>query len=389
MKLKLLTALTLGLFAFTATHAEVQVNGFASIVTGIDLNDESPITSTTSDQAYTDRQADQLQESRVGLQITAPLEDNLRFIGQLVAKGEADGGYAPTYDWAYFDMNVGSSDKLKIGRVRIPFYKYSDYLDVGYAYHWITPPKSMYSLSFSNADGVSYLHNGNYAGIDMSLNVLYGRYQGVLTLGGNPVNGNLENLITLNWSATFGNHEVYAAYAQADVYIDAGSLIVTTGGDTYDEIITAADPNYSLNDGDTGSFVGFGYKGTFGDVGLFAEYSIVEVADSALTDTSGGYIGVSYAMGDYVYHVTYEIEEDKEKSINNALADSIMQRLGNRGSAGDATSITIGARRDIGSSSAIKVEVTQYDESRYTATSGTSKDDRGFTQLRIALETMF
>jgi hypothetical protein len=342
----------------------------------------------------------------VGLQITAPLEDNLRFIGQLVAKGEADGGYAPTYDWAYFDMNIGSSDKLKIGRVRIPFYKYSDYLDVGYAYHWITPPKSMYSLSFSNADGVSYLHNGNYAGIDMSLNVLYGRYQGVLTLGGNPVDGNLENLITLNWSATFGNHEVYAAYAQADVYIDAGSLILVPGAtgsplDTsgdgvldYDEVITAADPSYSLNDGDTGSFIGFGYKGSFGDIGLFAEYSIVEVADSALTDTSGGYIGASYSMGDYVYHVTFEVEEDKEKSIDGAsavvlTANNIMQRLGNRGSAGDATSITIGARRDIGSSSAVKVEVSQYDESRYTATSGTSKDDRGFTQLRIALETMF
>ncbi len=386
MRTKLLWALSLCLLISPFATAEIVFNGFASIVTGIDLNDEQPITSSTSNQAYTDRQFDQLQESRLGLQMTADLEDGLRFIGQLVAKGEADVGYVPKFDWAYFDINVGANDKLKIGRVRIPFYKYSDYIDIGYAYHWIAPPKSMYALSFTNADGISYLHNNTYLGIDTSLSILYGRYQGSLVLGGNPVPGNLENLITINLALELGNHQLYTAYAQADLYIDT-SVLSGPVADAF-TVISAANPKYGLNDGDTGRFAAIGYQGAFNYLTIYAEYSTIQIDDGPQTDTFGGYLGASYLLNEYLWHITFETETDEAQTVGDPTADFILQRLGNRGSAGDATTINIGVRKDIGSSSALKVEVSQYDQSRYSGAS-TTKLDSGYTQLRIALETMF
>ncbi|MEY8264600.1 MAG: porin, partial [Bermanella sp.] len=142
--------------------AELQFNGFASVVTGIDLEDDSA-------GDYGGRTVDNLQESRVALQWTADIQKGLRFVGQTVARGNATTGFTLNYDWAYFDFNVGDSAKFKFGRLRIPFYKYSDYLDVGYAYHWITPPKSMYSLDFSNLDGIGYQQNIEAGGMEHAL----------------------------------------------------------------------------------------------------------------------------------------------------------------------------------------------------------------------------
>lgn len=370
MQKRILLTLLASLFAMSHAMAEVKINGFASVVTGIDLEDDG---NPTND--YSSRTADNLQESKVGLQWSADLDDGMRFVGQTVARGTSTDGFVLAYDWAYFDFNVGDSGKLKVGRLRIPFYKYSDYLDVGYAYHWVTPPKSMYSLAFSNLDGVGYQQNFNTGGMDHSLNVVLGRYQGTLQLGGADTQGNLENLIAINYSAVMGDHEFYVAYAQADTYI-------TTA-------FTASDQ--ALN-GDLGSFVGIGYKGSFGPIGVFAEASQVQVDDSILQDSTGSYIGASYNMGEMIYHITYEMEEDKAKSYGIPALDAVAQNLGNRSSEGDSTTITFGARKDIGISSALKVEVSSYTEDRYQGTTSapaTEKSEQKALLLRVAVETMF
>jgi|GEM_PF-338969 len=413
--------------------AELKLNGFASIVSGIDLEDEEQ-----SD--YGNRTVDNLQESRVALQWMADLDEGLRFVGQTMARGDSATGFQLNYDWAYFDFNVGDSAKLKFGRLRAPFYKYSDYLDVGYAYHWITPPESMYSLSFSNIDGVSYQQNMNAMGMDHSLTVAIGAYQGILLLGTEEVQSSLENFIAINWSATMGSHEFSAAYAQADVYVPADataglSAIAALGGD---------DANKVLVNGDLGSFVGIGYKGTFGDFVVYSEYSVVKVDDSIFSDTEGGYLGVSYNIDDYTYHITYGIRKAEEKTYaagtdaldlgvvgaaqaaaasataastaagndattaaaagtaaqnsilgnpavaatyeNGTTLNSTARFLGN----GDSTTITLGVRKDIGTSSAIKVDLDLYTEDRVqTALTTAVTEEKKSTTLKFAIETMF
>lgn len=377
------------IFAISSAMAEVQINGFASVVTGIDLEDDG---NPTGD--YDSRTADNLQESKVGLQWTADLDQGMRFVGQTVARGDSADGFVLAYDWAYFDFNVGDSGKLKVGRLRIPFYKYSDYLDVGYAYHWVTPPKSMYTLSFSNMDGVGYQQNFSTGGMEHSLNAVLGRYQGTLTIGGADAPGNLENLIAINYSATMGNHEFYIAYAQADTYIESGSAttLSTFADDTRDVLV----------DGDKGSFVGIGYKGSFGALGVFAEASQVKVDDSIIQDSTGSYVGVSYNMGEMTYHVTYEMTDSEGKKFNGgetaqvglggATLNNAAASLGNRSSEGTSNTITLGVRKDIGISSAVKVDVSSYTEDRYQSIAAAATDTKSEEKallLRIAVETMF
>lgn len=393
MKLKLLGVLAIGLLTSLHAFSEVQINGFASVVMGVDLEDDG---NPTGDY---DGRVDNLQESRVALQWAADMGDGMRFVGQTMARGNDTDGFVLNYDWAYFDINVGNSGKLKMGRLRVPFYKYSDYLDVGYAYHWIAPPKSMYSLSFSNADGLSYQHNFTNGPLEHSVNVMFGRYQGTLKLGGSPTPGTLNNLVAVNWSGAIGNHEFYAAYAQAKLDIEAATLTTASaslGGNSVADL--AADPNDVLMKGDLGSFVGVGYKGVFGDINVFAEYSIVTVEDSILQDSAGGYLGMSYGMGDYTYHLTYGVEEDTGQDIaaSNALGaattatlKTVGQTLGNRSNEGEATTITVGVRKDLGTSSAFKVDLSSYTEDRYQVTGDAAKSEETALLLRVALETMF
>jgi hypothetical protein len=402
MRLKTLLLLSILVLIASVSHAEVKFNGFASIVTGIDLEDEgeeSTVDEGDAPSSYNTRTTDNLQESKVALQWAADLGEGMRFVGQTMARGNSATGFQLNYDWAYFDFNIGDSAKLKVGRLRAPFYKYSDYLDVGYAYHWITPPESMYSLTFSNIDGVSYQQNMEAMGLDHSLTVAIGTYQGILELGTEKVQSSLENFIAINWSATIGNHEFSAAYAQADVYVPADATaglaaVAALGGD---------DPNQVLINGDLGSFIGVGYTGTFGDIVIYSEYSIVKVDDSIFADTEGGYLGTSYNMDDYTYHITYGIRKAEEKeyaagtngidlgiaggsTANGTTLNSTARFLGN----GESSTVTIGVRKDIGISSAIKVDLDILTEDRIqTSQIAATSEERTATTLKFAIETMF
>lgn len=397
MATKILTAFCLCLlFTFPAFAADISFNGFASVVMGYDIKDDGEgiqdnLSDGNSDGAddepdespYSERTVDNLQESKVALQWTANIEPGIRFVGQTMARGNASGGYDMNYDWAYFDFNVGDSGKFKVGRLRIPFYKYSDYLDVGYAYHWITPPESMYSLSFSNMDGIGYQQNFETGGLEHSINLVLGSYQGDLPQGTEIVESKLENLFAVNWSAALGDHEFYAAYAQADVYIPSTGLASASA--------LAADGDDVILNGDYGHFFGIGYKGTFGNAAAYAEYSMVGIEDSLSPDSAGGYVGASYNMDDYTYHVTYGFSKSESKDVDAASTalqptlDGIAESLGE----GDDSTITVGVRKDVGASTALKLEVSMYTEDKIQVAGDAAKSEKEFTTLKFAIETMF
>lgn len=383
MPMRFITTLFLCLFFMSsALAADVKFNGFASIVNGIDLEDDgNPV------EGYNNDTVNNLQDSKVALQWTADLDKGLRFVGQAMARGDSDDGYVMKYDWAYFDFNIGDSGKLKVGKIRTPIYKYSDYLDVGYAYHWITPPQIMYSGTFNNVDGIGYQFNFETGALEQSINMVVGRYQSNDIERVTPFD--LRNFITINWSATMGDHEFNAVYAQADVYFNSAGITAAAA--------VAAGAGIAANDvlanGDLGQFVGMGYKGTFGDLAVITEYKIVTVQDSIITEeASGGYVGAVYNMDGYTYHLTYEFGEDKAQTYS-AGGGAFQPFANGVGTDGDASAITVGVRKDIGVSSALKVDITSYAEDKHgldpVTSAPTGQVEKTALILKVALETMF
>ena len=76
----------------TTTFAEVRINGFASIVGGKTMDDDTTLYGYDNDLSFKN-------ESVFALQLSADLQDKLSATAQIVARGETD--FNTEFEWAY------------------------------------------------------------------------------------------------------------------------------------------------------------------------------------------------------------------------------------------------------------------------------------------------
>lgn len=88
----------------------------------------------------------------VGLQFDYSLADNLDAVIQLTSKGKND--FDTEAEWAFLRYQATDDLTLRGGRLRLPFYMYSESIEVGYAYPWVRPPVEMYSTMITTYEGV-------------------------------------------------------------------------------------------------------------------------------------------------------------------------------------------------------------------------------------------
>ena len=170
MKYKKFTAvLAMTMLASNICYAEIRFNGFASIVAGKDTKDFNFRNSDYDDSINFKPQ------TKFALQATADLADGLIAVAQIMARGSDD--FDAQFEWAYLSYEINDIHTIRVGKLRLPFYKYSDYLDVGYAYPWITPPKAMYSLLFTTFEGISLVSNFPVGEWDISSNFSWGNVE--------------------------------------------------------------------------------------------------------------------------------------------------------------------------------------------------------------------
>ena len=149
MKKTLLASILLASLTFSSAHAEVRFNGFANIVAGQTSNDDL-LWGYEEDISFK-------QDSLFALQTTADLGENLTATAQIIARGENN--WEAEFEWAYLAYDINDQTRILAGRQRAPLYMFSDYLDVSYAYPWITPPEGVYDLELTKFDGVILTHS--------------------------------------------------------------------------------------------------------------------------------------------------------------------------------------------------------------------------------------
>jgi hypothetical protein len=180
-----------------------------------------------------------LNKNLLGLQITGQVADKLTATAQFIARSGSD--YEVNSEWAYLTWQASDNSKVRVGRLRTPFYMYSDFLDVGYSYAWITPPQEVYYLPFNNVDGIDYYTTAVIAGFDTSFQAYFGSFDDELSLGGSTSAAKTRNQMGI--AATLGKNwwTLRAAYHQADLSVDVTGIrldAATTVGD-FTELLTA------------------------------------------------------------------------------------------------------------------------------------------------------
>ncbi|TMP87727.1 hypothetical protein CWC05_07710 [Pseudoalteromonas ruthenica] len=360
------------------SFAEVRINGFASIVGGQTLDDDDTLYGYEND-------FDMKQESKFALQVSADLQERLSATAQIIARGEND--FDAEFEWAYLTYELSDNSQLSAGKMRIPFYRYSDFLDVGYAYRWVRPPQSVYNLTFSTYEGLSYLYNSNIGDWESSLQLMYGAVDDDIAAVTDSDRVEIKDAVGFNWTLSRDWFTARAAYIISEVSIDLSNSDqinnLLAGIESYGFSAQAQD--LAIEEDDS-YFAAIGFGVDYDNFLFDAEYTEWEIEDSFLAKQRQYYASVGYRIDDWTVHFTYENNDDENDSSElNTIPAQIQTPNGpinvstnpsdpNAPLLRDATNFvllsqraesntyTIGARYNFHPSAAFKIDVSRFDD---------------------------
>lgn len=295
---KLITLATLCASTCFAAQAEVRINGFANFIGGMTGSDDSLY-------GYDDR-VNFSPESLFAIQISGDINDKMTATGQLVAKGVND--YDPDFEWAYLTFEATDNLSISAGRLRLPLFNYSASKDVGYSYHWISAPESVYNVPFNNIEGIRFDYS-NYAGDwEYSFSASAGGFNG------NVFGADLEanNLILLSAEATYDWLKIRGVAGTAKTSLDiatstSADLIAASQGLQLVNAFGFSSLVDSLQwQDDTGKFYGLSVQVDKFDWFVGGEISIIDVPNTFVAKTEAYYVTAGLRVGAWTPSVTYE-----------------------------------------------------------------------------------
>ena len=357
-QLKLYGAVSLGLLMSATANADIRFNGFASIYGGFTTGSGEEFL------GYDDRfSAD--PDTLVGLQAVADLDDGLSATVQLTARGAED--YEVDLEWGYLSYQVNDQVRINAGRIRVPFFNRSDFLDVGYAYYWVRPPTSVYNVSFSNLTGASIAYNVPVGNWDVTAQAIGGRTSNVtIPVGGQDADFEAENFI--GGSVEF-NRDWFTGrvgYFRATLTLDSDLVTGGTGNIRNAGFGELAD-NLAIED-DTGTFLHFGVSIDKNDFLFNAEWRLIEVEEAILQEREAWYASIGYRIGAWTPNITFEtIETDVPSGIQSLLVGAPPPILGGAnallgGLSADESAVSVGVRYDFHPSAAFKIDFTTFSD---------------------------
>jgi len=392
-----LTLALLSLFSF-ASIAEVNFQGFASFVGGATLDKDDSyrdaVQDANEDQIddavdYYENKLEFDKDSLFALQASSDLGDGLSITGQIIARGIEN--YKPEFEWMYLSYNLTPTLNAKMGRIRTPFYMFSEYLEVGYTYHWIRPPYELYAAQVTNMDGVSFLYNMPIGSIDSQYQIVVGAREG-FSEDPSTSKSDYKPLIGANAQFEMGNYVAKLIYTQGNIDFNSTSLDKATATFTADPTFQAK--HASILDSEV-IFAGAALDMTFNSLRILLEYSFIDFEDVIFAgDETRTLASLAYTLGNNVIHYSIsgnkkEGNEDLVNELNPATANTdlgggiTMAFVAGATAAGinsDVTTHTIGLRHDFHDSAAAKVEIISSED---------ADKDTEATLLRFGVDMLF
>jgi len=381
---------TLLLLGSTTQASDVRINGFISVVGGTTLSegtwlpsgDKSTFTANGPTNGVYDDDISFKPDTMFGLQVSKNLGDGLSVTGQITGAGGED--FDANVAWAYLTYEFNDTWALMAGRQRIPFYLNSDYLDVGYAYHWIRPPTVTDSI-VDDFEGVQFRRSGYMGDWDTRLQLFAGE-----NTANSPTLGSLglEDILGAVYFMSTDQLQLRAIYLVTDVYIDQLSEANIPDLPFIGPGLAAA----GISQGDTNpigtSFAGVAGRWNFGSNFLMAEYIFVEfdtaIIGSGSKEFGGGYVSLGHQMGSLTPHITYSYEETTFQSTTSGVFNG-----NSYDGKEEATTLTIGLRWDFHPSAAFKVEYLSRSDDSPAARIAARGDRREVDLFSVGMDVIF
>lgn len=354
--------------------ADIKLRGFASFVGGM--------TPSSSDTLYGyEDKINFRNDSLIALQADAKLDEKISATMQFMSRGAND--YEPVVEWAYVTYEFSDKLQLSGGRIRVPFYRYSDFIDVRYTYNWVKVPQTVYGFEFPGYDGLSMVYTNQFGGWESMLQIFYGQLEGQL----GELDAVIEDLTGFSWTLNRDWLTLRAGYVSskteiriesleqlaAGVEFMGSQLLPLLGADVASQMNSLA--NDLRVDGDRGNFGGLALGIDYNNILFDAEYIRYDVEDSLLAETDAYYVSAGYRFGKWIPLVTYsESESESPNYLLNRIpagaanfpfgAGSLAQVIGGAIAATEAETKLweAGFRYDFHHSAAFKLAWTQTDD---------------------------
>jgi hypothetical protein len=113
-------------------------------------------------------------DSVVGVQSTIKINREMKAVLQMVANGWDN--WEPQIAWAFLNYQFNADYRMRVGRMRLPLYLFSDSMDIGYTYPWVRPPIELYSArGAENIDGVDFSYDFQTSNFNHRITAVIGR----------------------------------------------------------------------------------------------------------------------------------------------------------------------------------------------------------------------
>lgn len=358
LKRKLL-AITIAATLCGTSQAAVDINGFASIKGGMALSSDDELYGYDDDFSFKN-------ESLAALQVKSDLGDKLSVTAQLLGRGSDD--WDVKFEWAFLSYDLTDTLRVNAGRLRTPFYKYSDFRDVGYAYDWSRVPQSVYGLGFDNIEGASLYHTTTLGNFDSALQFILGSYDGDAAIGDAAADAQIDNVTGVAWELGQDGYSFRVAYlvGKTTFYVDQLDSPVTG---LYAQLtgfgLGALAKDLDIVD-ESSSFAGIGFNIDKNDWLIVSEITKATVDDSFISDQESYYISIGHRFDTITPYVSFEKEDNKAKTEIYAgvpTASPIFAPVAGLVNSleTERDSINVGVRYDFHPSAAFKAQYTNAD----------------------------
>ncbi|MFS1704511.1 hypothetical protein [Alteromonas sp. AMM-1] len=339
---------------------KLNISGFGRLVAGY-LDDNN-----VSFEGYTNELTFS-EQSLLAIQADYQLTDTVSVTSQLLAhnNAERDSGI----EWFYLSYQPNANWLFKAGKMRTPFYHYSDVMDVGFAYAWISPPQQLYSaFLFNQYEGISGIHRFALGPVSASVELYTGSYNGDTSFQQKRYPTDIDNLrgIVLN-ALVGGNLKLRSSFITADFSLDLEEIT------TFANILRGAGFVESANSLTMeGEFDIYQAGAIYEEFDYHLAWEWMKISSKTILAPK---ITSYYVQGGYVFDpitvnltfanlITSEVETANEIpfGVNPGLDqlfiayNTTLQRT----KASDLKSVTLGVRWDAGVNVAFKAEVTHY-----------------------------
>lgn len=338
---------------------KIKFKGFFSAAGGVTTGKQftSSVTGALTEPLYFGlrRQFTFESDSLAGVQLNAPISDELEVVLQVVARGRATDNVTGKYDlnatWAYVNYHFRDNLSIKIGRVLLPVYLLSQYVDVAYAYPWIKPPQELYGLlPVSNLNGA--IGSWEIALNDewqLELSPFFAANISQTPFVTGLIDVGLTNFVGLGTNISNDWLKIVAFYTTGNLKINDGNPVSVPVSST----ATLTLPGFNI----ITSYVGVGLRAEKNNFLVLSEYAVRRTPGSYMNDVQSWYALFGYQIKKVMPFITYAQTNSLNKQRINILppglrglmAWSLFQ---------EQRSINVGVRYDVMDSVSFKVSLT-------------------------------